>query len=167
MATLKELVDEVINIENDIVECRANLSNILKSKNIEVDEQDTISDLIEKSDVLCNYASGSVNISETDVVMPTNIKIPIDISFTPKVVKVRFKHIKLSPGNSYYWEGLEIYMSSETVFTINDNLNNTYGLQVAKCTVSYDGDNINVNLWRSGSFFHKAIYVIDKWEAIG
>ena len=51
MTTLKSLVDETTNIKNEIVECNTNLSRILISKNVEVSEQDKMSDLIEKVDL--------------------------------------------------------------------------------------------------------------------
>lgn len=55
MTTLKSLVDETTNIKNEIVECHSNLSSILASKNIEVSEEDKISDLIGKVDLLGEY----------------------------------------------------------------------------------------------------------------
>ena len=52
MATLKSLVDETTNIKNEIVECHSNLSSILTSKNVEVTEEDKLSNLIGKVDLL-------------------------------------------------------------------------------------------------------------------
>lgn len=52
MTTLKSLVDETTNIKNEIVECHSNLSSILTSKNVEVLEEDKMSDLIGKVDLL-------------------------------------------------------------------------------------------------------------------
>lgn len=55
MTTLKSLVDETTNIKNEIVECHSNLSSILTSKNVEVSEEDKMSDLIGKVDLLGKY----------------------------------------------------------------------------------------------------------------
>lgn len=52
MTTLKSLVDETTNIKNEIVKCHSNLSSILTSKNVEVTEEDKMSDLIGKVDLL-------------------------------------------------------------------------------------------------------------------
>ena len=52
MATLKSLVDETTNIKNEIVKCHSNLSSILTSKNVKVTEEDKMSDLIDKVDLL-------------------------------------------------------------------------------------------------------------------
>lgn len=55
MTTLKSLVDETTNIKNELVECHSNLSNILTSKNVEVSEEDKMSDLIGKVDLFDEY----------------------------------------------------------------------------------------------------------------
>ena len=55
MTTLKSLVDETTNIKNEIVDCHTNLSSILTSKNVEVTEEDKMSDLIGKVDLLGEY----------------------------------------------------------------------------------------------------------------
>lgn len=60
MATLKSLVDETTNIKNEIVECHSNLSSMLISKNVEVSEEDKMSDLIGKVDMLGEYYDGKL-----------------------------------------------------------------------------------------------------------
>lgn len=60
MTTLKSLVNETTNIKNEIVECHGNLSSILTSKNVEVAEEDKMSDLIGKVDLLGNYDDGKL-----------------------------------------------------------------------------------------------------------
>ena len=55
MTPLKNLVDETTIIKDEIVECHSNLSSILTSKNVEVTEEDKMSDLISKVDLLGEY----------------------------------------------------------------------------------------------------------------
>ena len=55
MATLKTLVDETTNIKDEIVECHTSLSSILTSKNVEISEEDKMSDLISKVELLSEY----------------------------------------------------------------------------------------------------------------
>ena len=55
MTTLKSLVDEIINIKNEIVECHANLKNILIEKEVATSDTDKLTDLIEKTNnIACN-----------------------------------------------------------------------------------------------------------------
>lgn len=54
MANLKELVDEITNIKNELVTCHATLANTLTNKSIDVLETDKVLDLISKAGNLLN-----------------------------------------------------------------------------------------------------------------
>lgn len=55
--TLKNKVQEIDNIKNDIVSCYTNLKNILISKNVEIDERDKLRNLIDRISKLSFYTT--------------------------------------------------------------------------------------------------------------
>ena len=71
MPTLKNLVDEVVNIENEIVECRDALKQILLDKNIQgLENENSLSTLINKANELksngtCIYYYGDEKVGIT------------------------------------------------------------------------------------------------------
>lgn len=61
MATLKNLVDEITTIKNELVACHTNLKTNLKNKNIETSSSDKLDDLITKvSDITLENLGGMV-----------------------------------------------------------------------------------------------------------
>lgn len=109
MSTLKQLVDETTNIKNELVECHTNLKDSLMDKGVEVNSDDKLRDLVNKT----NLINGSkyklnvkVSVQEEEPQSPNfgDIWIPLsegdyNLNFSPNTIENPMEkdlHIRVS-----------------------------------------------------------------------
>ena len=97
MPTLKNLVDEVVNIENEIVECRDTLKQILIDKKIEgLENENIIPNLINKVNDLENPNANKLWLYKDGVEYSPISSFPLKVSHTRGTEDIGQSYIQIS-----------------------------------------------------------------------